>query len=131
MREARDTLGLTAVYISHDLALVRYVCERTIVMYLGKIMEDGPTEAVIKTPAHPYTQALVTAVPTPNPEQSHAALPIFGNIPNAKNPPSGCRFRTRCPQAFERCINEEPKASEIALGHKVYCHLHDSNGVGQ
>lgn len=125
MREARDTLGLTAIYISHDLALVRYVCERTIVMYLGKIMEDGPTEQVIKSPAHPYTQALVTAVPTPHPEQSHDALPIFGSIPDAKNPPSGCRFRTRCPQAFERCENEEPQGTAIAAGHIAYCHLHD------
>ena len=125
MREARDKLGLTAVYISHDLALVRYVCERTIVMYLGKVMEDGPTEEVIKNPAHPYTQALVTAVPTPHPEQSHDALPIHGSIPDAKNPPSGCRFRTRCPYAFERCSTEEPKGFEVAMGHTVYCHLHD------
>ena len=125
MREARDTLGLTAVYISHDLALVRYVCERTIVMYLGKVMEDGPTEQVIKSPAHPYTQALVTAVPTPHPDQSHDPLPIYGSIPDAKNPPSGCRFRTRCPHAFERCTNEEPKATEVTPGQVVYCHLHD------
>ena len=125
MREARDTLGLTAVYISHDLALVRYVCERTIVMYLGKVMEDGPTEQVIKSPAHPYTQALVTAVPTPHPDQSHEPLPIYGSIPDAKNPPSGCRFRTRCPQAFERCSTEEPKGIEVAPGQVAYCHLHD------
>ena len=126
MREARDTLSLTAVYISHDLALVRYVCERTIVMYLGKIMEDGPTERVIKEPAHPYTQALVTAVPTPHPDQSHLPLPIYGSIPDAKNPPSGCRFRTRCPHAFERCAEEEPRATELTPGHIVYCHLHDA-----
>ncbi|UCH27667.1 MAG: ATP-binding cassette domain-containing protein [Trueperaceae bacterium] len=125
MREARDTLGLTAVYISHDLALVRYVCERTIVMYLGKVMEDGPTETVIKEPAHPYTQALVQAVPTPHPDQSHDPLPIHGGVPDAKAPPSGCRFRDRCPHAFERCALEEPKARELAPGHVVYCHLHD------
>lgn len=126
MKEARDTLGLTAVYISHDLALVRYVCERTVVMYLGKVMEDGPTERVIKEPAHPYTRALVTAVPTPHPDQSHDPLPIYGSIPDAKNPPSGCRFRDRCPQAFDRCAVEEPKASNISENHVVYCHLHDT-----
>ncbi len=125
MREAKEKLGLTALYISHDLALVRYVCERTVVMYLGKVMEDGPTEAVIKQPAHPYTRALVTAVPTPNPNQSHEPLPIYGALPDAKNPPSGCRFRDRCPHAFARCASEEPKASEVAPGHVVYCHLHD------
>lgn len=125
MREAKASLGLTAVYISHDLALVRYICERTIVMYLGKVMEDGPTEAVIKQPAHPYTRVLVTAVPTPHPNQSHEPLPIHGAVPDAKNPPSGCRFRDRCPYAFARCASEEPKASEVAPGHVVYCHLHD------
>lgn len=124
MREARDTLGLTAVYISHDLALVRYVCERTIVMYLGKVMEDGPTEQVIREAAHPYTQALVRAVPTPNPGQSHDPLPIHGGISDAKDPPSGCRFRDRCPHAFDRCVTEEPQETEIASGHVVFCHLH-------
>jgi oligopeptide/dipeptide ABC transporter ATP-binding protein len=126
MREAKEKLGLTALYISHDLALVRYVCERTVVMYLGKVMEDGPTESVIKKPAHPYTKALVTAVPTPHPNQSHEPLPIYGALPDAKNPPSGCRFRDRCPHAFARCASEEPKASEVAPGHVVYCHLHDT-----
>lgn len=125
MREARDLLGLTAVYISHDLALVRYVCERTLVMYLGKVMEDGPTERVIKHPAHPYTQALVKAVPTPHTQQSHDPLPIKEGRPDAKNPPSGCRFRDRCPHAFARCAEEVPQLLEVAPGQKVACHLYD------
>lgn len=125
MREARDVLGLTALYISHDLALVRYVCERTIVMYLGKVMEDGPTDVVIRKPSHPYTRALVQAVPTPHPEQSHEALPIYEGSPDARRPPSGCRFRSRCPHAFERCAIEEPKATKLPEGNTVFCHLYD------
>jgi oligopeptide/dipeptide ABC transporter ATP-binding protein len=125
MREARETLGLTAVYISHDLSLVRYVCGRTIVMYLGKIMEDGPTEQVIREPAHPYTQALVKAVPTPDPDQPHTPLPVKEGSPNAKYPPSGCRFRDRCPYAFERCAVEVPRPIEVSPGRNVFCHLYD------
>ena len=124
MRELRDTLKLTALYISHDLTLVRYVCERTLVMYLGKIVEDGPTESVIRTPGHPYTQALIQAVPRPQPEQSRAPLPIQGGMGNPASPPSGCRLRDRCPHAFPRCSLEIPALLEIAPGHRAACHLH-------
>jgi len=123
-RDVRERLGLTAIYISHDLALVRYVCERTIVMYLGRVVEDGPTEEVVHNPLHPYSKALVTAVPIPHPDQSHEPLPIHGGAPDARNPPSGCRFRDRCPHAFARCAEEEPKA--VKQGNRtVYCHLFD------
>ena len=124
MRELRDELGLTALYISHDLTLVRYVCERTLVMYLGKIVEDGPTQAVISRPGHPYTQALIQAVPRPQPDQPRDALPIHGGMGNAANPPSGCRLRDRCPHAFDRCTAEVPPLLEIAPGHRAACHLH-------
>lgn len=123
-REVRETLGLTAIYISHDLALVRYVCERTIVMYLGRVVEDGPTEDIVHDPQHPYTKALVAAVPVPHPDQSHDPLPIKAGAPDARNPPSGCRLRDRCPYAFDRCSQEEPKASQVG-NRKVYCHLFD------
>jgi oligopeptide/dipeptide ABC transporter ATP-binding protein len=123
MRAAKEELGLTAVYISHDLALVRYVCERAIVMYLGKVMEDGPTEEIIREPAHPYTKALVEAVPIPDPDQPHTPLPILEGRPDAKNPPSGCRFRDRCPHAFARCAEEEPLPLEVSPGRRVACHL--------
>lgn len=126
LRDARDRLGLTAVYISHDLSLVRYVCERTIVMYLGRIVEDGPTAEIIRAPQHPYTQALVKAVPVPRPDQSHAPLPIRPGAPDARNPPSGCRFRDRCPHAFERCAAEAPAARETTPGRFVFCHLYDA-----
>ena len=126
LREAKRELGLTAVYISHDLALVRYVCERTVVMYLGRVMEDGPTESVVQNPAHPYSKALVAAVPTPDPKQEHVALPIHPGRPDATAVPSGCPFRERCPEAHARCAEEVPAAHEIAPGHVVHCHLFDA-----
>jgi peptide/nickel transport system ATP-binding protein len=122
-REVRSRLGLTAIYISHDLALVRYVCERTVVMYLGRVVEDGPTEAIVREPLHPYTRALVAAVPVPHPDQSHAPLPIGRGAPDARNPPSGCTFRDRCPAAMPRCAEVAPGPTNID-GRTVFCHLH-------
>jgi len=123
MREVRDAMGLAAVYISHDLALVRYVCARTLVMYLGRVVEDGPTEAVVRDPQHPYSRALVKAVPVPHVNQSHEPLPITGSVPDAREPPSGCRFRDRCPLAVKRCAEESPELREIAPGRRAACHL--------
>ncbi len=123
-REVRESLNLTAIYISHDLALVRYVCERTIVMYLGRIVEDGPTEDIVREPLHPYTKALVQAVPVPHPDQSHEPLPIKRGAPDARNPPSGCRFRDRCPMAHDRCAAEDPGPTRIG-SRIVHCHLFD------
>ncbi len=126
MRELRDRLGLTALYISHDLTLVRYVCERTLVMYGGRIVEDGPTDAIIRRPAHPYTQALIKAVPRPRTEQPREALPISSGHANAAAPPSGCRLRDRCPYAFARCAGEVPALLAVAPGHRAACHLHSA-----
>jgi oligopeptide/dipeptide ABC transporter ATP-binding protein len=123
MREIQEGLGLTAVYISHDLALVRYVARRTLVMYLATIVEDGPTERVVSTPQHPYTRALVAAVPIPRVDQNRGPLPIRGNVPDARNPPSGCRFHDRCPIAVARCSDEIPALREVAPGHRAACHL--------
>jgi peptide/nickel transport system ATP-binding protein len=112
MREVRDTLGLSAVYISHDLALVRYLCERTLVMYLGRIVEDGPTDEIVRRPRHPYAQALVAAVPVPDADQSRAPLPIKGNVPDAREPPSGCSFRDRCPRrSLQACLSTASAAT--------------------
>jgi len=122
-REVRNRLGLTAIYISHDLSLVRYVCERTIVMYLGHVMEDGRTEDIITEPLHPYTKALVAAVPVPHIEQSHDPLPIGRGAPDPRNPPSGCVFRDRCPHAMERCGAEFPAERPVG-SRKVACHLY-------
>ncbi len=123
LRDVRDKLGLAALYISHDLALVRYICARTLVMYLGTVVEDGPTEAVVREPLHPYTRALVKAVPVPRVDQSHEPLPITGNVPDARNPPSGCRFRDRCPIAAPRCAEEIPALRPVGPGRRVACHF--------
>lgn len=127
-RDVREQLNLTAIYISHDLALVRYVCERTLVMYLGRIMEDGPTEDIVHDPLHPYTKALVAAVPVPHPDQSHDPLPIGRGAPDPMNPPSGCVFRDRCPQAHARCAAEVPLPRR-AGSRRVACHLYDEDGT--
>jgi peptide/nickel transport system ATP-binding protein len=121
LREARDTMGLAAVFISHDLALVRYVCERTITMYLGSVVEDGPTRDVIARPLHPYTRALVQAVPVPDVDQSHDPLPIIGAMPDVRNPPPGCRFSDRCPLADNACRAERPPLRVVSPGRRVAC----------
>lgn len=123
MREVREAMGLTAVYISHDLALVRYLCDRTLVMYLGRIVEAGPTEEIVRRPRHPYTKALVAAVPVPDADQPRAPLPIKGNVPDARDPPSGCAFRDRCPYAMPRCAEETPELRPIAGDRRMACHL--------
>ncbi|MGL4243543.1 MAG: oligopeptide/dipeptide ABC transporter ATP-binding protein, partial [Beijerinckiaceae bacterium] len=123
MRDLREALGVAALYISHDLALVRYVCARTLVMYLGRIVEEGQTAEILKQPLHPYTKALVKAVPVPRVDQSREPLPIIGNVQDARSRAVGCRFRERCPVAIARCASEDPPLREIAPGRKAACHL--------
>ena len=123
LRAARDELGLAAIYISHDLALIRYVCERTLVMYLGRVVEEGPTAELIAAPLHPYTRALVAAVPVPRVQQDRGALPIRGNLSDTPQGQEGCPFRARCPYAFDRCSVEAPALRERASGRSVACHL--------
>jgi peptide/nickel transport system ATP-binding protein len=123
LRHARDELGLSAIYISHDLALIRYICERTLVMYLGQVVEEGPTAELIAAPLHPYTRALVAAVPVPRVEQNRAPLPIRGSLSETPDGAEGCPFRTRCPSAFDRCTTEPPLLREIGGNRRVACHL--------
>ncbi len=123
LRNARDELGLAAIYISHDLALIRYVCERTLVMYLGRVVEEGQTRELIASPLHPYTRALVAAVPVPRVQQDRAPLPVRGSLSDAPDYTAGCPFRARCPYAFARCAEEMPALREMASGHRVACHL--------
>jgi len=123
LREVRDTMGLAAVFISHDLALVRYVCERTITMYMGSVVEDGPTRDVINRPLHPYTRALVQAVPVPNVAQSHEPLALTGNLPDARNPPPGCRFSDRCPLAEDICRQSRPPLRTAEPNRRVACFM--------
>ncbi len=115
--------GTSFLYITHDLALAKHMCDRLAIMYLGKVMEMGPTGTVIDEPLHPYTQALITAVPVPDPEVKRAGAVISGEIPSPLNPPSGCRFHTRCPYAHMRCVVEEPPLIEVEEDHWVACHL--------
>lgn len=123
MRDVRASLGLAALYISHDLALVRYVCSRTLVMYFGRIVEEGPTADLLKSPQHPYTRALMQAVPVPRVDQSRAPLPIIGNVSDARGQPKGCTFRDRCPVAIARCAEEQPPLRAAAPERSVACHL--------
>jgi oligopeptide/dipeptide ABC transporter ATP-binding protein len=123
MREIQESYALTAIYISHDLALVRYVAARTLVMYLGAIVEDGPTGEVVTQPLHPYTRALIAAVPVPHVDQPRGPLPIRGNISDARRAHVGCRFAERCPAVIARCREEPPALREVAPARRVACHL--------
>ncbi|MCD6240031.1 ABC transporter ATP-binding protein [Candidatus Bathyarchaeota archaeon] len=117
--------GMSMLFITHDLALARHTCDRIAIMYLGKIMEMGDIEQVISEPLHPYTQALIRAVPTPNPLAERIEVVIKGEIPSPINPPSGCRFHTRCPSYIgEVCRTVEPPLVDVGNGHYVACHLY-------
>ena len=120
----RADLGLSYLFIAHDLALVKQVSDRVLVLYLGKLCEVGPCDAMFKAPAHPYTLALLASVPSPDPNTGRpdTSKVISGELPSPLNPPSGCRFRTRCPRAEERCALEEPQLRPIGPGHQVACH---------
>ena len=125
LEELQRDLGLTYLFISHDLSMVRHIADRVAVMYLGKIMELADVDDLYENPKHPYTQALHSAVPVPDPEVEAVRRRVIleGDIPNPANPPPGCPFNTRCPIAQERCVVEEPKWRELTPGHWVACHF--------
>src|SRR3990170_2336860 len=119
-----EKTGASFVYITHDLALARHMCDRIAVMYLGKIMEKGPTDKLVYEPMHPYTRALISAVPVPDPLVKRSDIVIKGEIPSPVNPPSGCRFHTRCPIAeFPICKEKEPALNDYGDGHYAACNL--------
>ena len=125
LEDMKQRYGLTLIFISHDLAVVRHVSDRVVVMYLGKLCEVGAPEDLYGTPAHPYTAALMAAVPMPDPDAPpRGGRQLAGELPSPLSPPSGCRFRTRCPYATERCTTEEPQMRPVGSGkdHFVACH---------
>jgi peptide/nickel transport system ATP-binding protein len=121
----REQLGLTLLFISHDLDVVQYLCDRVVVLYLGRVMEIAPTAALFSAPAHPYTQALLSAAPIPDPEQAPPQVVLHGDPPSPLNPPSGCVFRTRCPHALAACADKVPELTATQEGRLVACWRHD------
>ena len=125
LQELQRELGLALLFISHDLAIVEHITRRVAVMYLGKIVELGHKRQIFAAPRHPYTQALLSAVPVPEPGAARTRIILKGDIPSPIDRPSGCHFHTRCPHAFERCRREEPTLRPMPDGALVACHLHD------
>ena len=128
LEELQDRFGLTYMFISHDLSMVKHIADRVAVMYLGKIVELAPREALYTNPLHPYTEALMSAVPEPDPaiEARVQRIILKGDVPSPANPPKGCNFCTRCPKVMDICHKIDPEFREIEPGHFVACHLHDA-----
>jgi oligopeptide transport system ATP-binding protein len=129
MQELQKKYNLTYIFVAHDLSLVRYIATRVAIMYMGEIVEMTTSEEFYKNPLHPYTKVLLSAIPIPDPDVPGQVIRISGEVPNPAAPPSGCRFHTRCPYAFERCKVEKPPLKEVGKQHLVSCHLFDSPSV--
>lgn len=127
MLELQKEFGLTYLFISHDLSVVEHMTDRVAVMYLGKIVELADTEELFANPKHPYTQALISAVPVSHPKDIKERIVLKGDVPNPANPPSGCTFHTRCPFVMDKCKSVEPSLTEIGNGHITSCHLYTKN----
>ena len=129
LKDLQAELGLAYLFIAHDMAVVEHVSHRIAVMYLGKIVEIGESRQILAEPLHPYTQALLSAVPVPNPKLQRQRIVLKGDVPSPANPPTGCCFHTRCPYAFDRCLVEEPRLAEVRPGRSAACHLASASGT--
>lgn len=125
LQELQERLHMSYLLISHDLSVVQHISNRMGVMYLGKIVEMGGSDEIWEKPLHPYTEALLSAVPIPDPDMKSQSKVLTGEVPSPINPPSGCRFRTRCPYVMDKCQREEPQMIYIDRQHQVACHLHN------
>jgi peptide/nickel transport system ATP-binding protein len=125
LQDLQRELGLALLFISHDLAIVEHMTHRVAVMYLGRIVETAPKRALFARPMHPYTQALLSAVPVPDPGAKRQRILLKGDVPSPVRPPKGCRFHTRCPYAFDRCRSDVPELRIVGEGQTAACHLHD------
>lgn len=125
LNELKHDLDLTYIFVAHDLSVVEYISDRVGVMYLGNFVEVGEKEKIYSNPMHPYTQALLSAVPVPDPTAKRERILLEGSIPSAHKPPTGCKFHTRCPKCMECCKTQVPERYEVDDGHYVYCHLYD------
>jgi peptide/nickel transport system ATP-binding protein len=123
LEDLKARYGLTVVFIAHDLAVVKNVSDRVAVMYLGRLCEVAPSDDLYANPAHPYSEALLSAALEPDPDAPALRIMLSGEPPSPIDPPSGCRFRTRCPKAEARCAEEQPELREVAPGHHVACHF--------
>ena len=126
LKELQDEFGLSNVFIAHDLSVVRYLSDRVAVMYLGRIVEIGTTDEIFKDPQHPYTKALLSAIPIPDPRRRASHIPLTGDVPSPINPPKGCHFAARCSVAESRCFESYPAMVGAAGGHQAACHLLES-----
>ena len=132
MQDLQEKYKLTYLFISHDLRIVKHICDRIAVMYLGRIVELAPKEEIFDKPLHPYTQALLSAIPESDPEEKKEAQPIKGDVASPIDPPSGCHFHPRCPSCMDMCRRTSPILKEYLPGHFVECHLHaDKKGVSE
>ena len=130
LKDLQSSYKLTYLFISHDLSVVRYLCDTIAVMYLGKIVEVSEKREIFKDPLHPYTKALLDAVPIPDPTRHRQNTPLTGSIPSPMNVPAGCRFNTRCPYVMDVCSQTEPELLEVSKGHLVSCHLYPEEKAG-
>jgi oligopeptide transport system ATP-binding protein len=129
LEDLQEKFDLTYLFIAHDLSVVEHISDRVAVMYLGRIVELAPARELYTAPRHPYTEALMSAVPIPEPGLKRTRIRLVGDVPNPINPPSGCHFHPRCPKVMERCKSEAPVFRDIGEGHWAACHLNDGTGA--